>query len=148
MDPITLASTATAILIPYITKIGENIANEAGKGLWDLILENFREKPAASATADDFAQKADNKKNQTAFGAQLTKALKEDPQFLNEVEKLVRRIQEMDPGTKTGTQIHIEGTRASENSSINMIVGTNNSISSNSQKTHPTRKGKKGTKRN
>jgi hypothetical protein len=97
MDPVTLAATATTFLVPYLSKLGGALMEEAsahlpesvGK-LWDTITARFKDNPAASGAANDLAQKADDEDNQEAFKLQLKKSLKEDEEFVKALQAILK----------------------------------------------------------
>lgn len=91
MDPATLATTVTTFLVPYLTKFGENLAEDTGKKLWEAITSKLKEKPAGAGTASEFAEDAEDSDNQEAFAIQLKKALKDDPDFAKMVADLVNQ---------------------------------------------------------
>jgi hypothetical protein len=136
MDPATLATAATSFLIPYLTKIGENIAESAGKILWDTITDKFKDKPAAAGAASEFVENTDNPDNQEAFTLQLKKVLKDDPEFAQEIARLVSKLESSSGGiSNTGS-----GTVATEGSiatggiqtgdvSGNILIGNQNTVS-------------------
>lgn len=135
MDPATLATTVTSFLIPYLTKIGEHVAEDTGKKLWETIVDKFKGKPAATGAAEEFAQKTDDPDNKEAFTLQLKKALKDDPDFAEEIARL------LDQGTNRGGITNTDGVVATDGSiavrdvqvsgdmSGNIIIGPNNTIS-------------------
>jgi hypothetical protein len=78
MDPTTLAATVTALIAPYLAKLGEAAIEKVGEQLpekignvWNLIVQRFKENPVASGVANDLAQEADDSENQKAFTHQL-----------------------------------------------------------------------------
>jgi hypothetical protein len=85
MDPIALATAATALLAPYIAKFAEKGAEKLGESLpdgigklWTSIGEKFKGKPAAEEAAKDLAAKPDDADNQAAFRKELKKTLTDD----------------------------------------------------------------------
>lgn len=136
MDPATLATAATSFLIPYLTKIGENIAESAGKKLWDTITDKFKDKPAAAGAASELVENTDDPDNQEAFILQLKKVLKDDPEFAQETARLVSKLESSSEGiSNTGS-----GTVATEGSiatggiqtgdvSGNILIGNQNTVS-------------------
>ncbi len=96
MDPTTLATTATALLAPYLVKalgkaaekMGEALPAQVGK-VWTTITDKFKGKPAAEETAHDLAAQPDDADRQAAFRLQLKKALEQDPAFAAELGQLV-----------------------------------------------------------
>lgn len=137
MDPVSLAATATAFLIPYLKNVGGKVLEELGKSAWDLITESFKDKPASASTAEEFAANADDPDNQSAFEAQLRKALKENPELAQEIENLLKQaenagIMNSDGAVATGdgsTALNIDG-----DVSGNIIVGNGNQISQTTEK--------------
>jgi hypothetical protein len=109
MDPATLATTATSLLLPYIAKggklaldkISEEMPETLGK-LWGAISKRFADRPAAIEAAKDLAQKPDDTDNQEVFIVQLKKALKEDEEFAKLLTGLVEQA-------KSDSSIHIGG---------------------------------------
>ena len=139
MDPVTLASAATAVLAPILTKFGENFAEDAGKKLWDTIAGNFKDRPAAAGAASEFAANADDPLNQEAFTLQLRKALTEDPDFVEEIARLVDQLQASKGGISSvgGGNIATEGSIAAGdiktgNVSGNIVIGNQNTVSQTS----------------
>src|SRR5687768_15124712 len=64
MDPATLAATVTALVAPYLAKLGEAAMEKAGEQLpekignvWNLIVQRFKGNPVASGVASDLTQK-------------------------------------------------------------------------------------------
>ena len=122
MDPATLATTATSLLLPYIAKAGkltldkisEEMPETLGK-LWKAISKRFEGKPAAAEAAQDLATHPEDTDNQEVFTMQLKKALKEDEDFAKLLADLVEQA-------KSDSSIHIGGDGA---------VATNNSVAVN-----------------
>lgn len=96
MDPITLATTITTFLAPYLAKTGKSLMEEAssqipgaiGK-LCQTIFTRFKENPAAAGTADDLVKNSDDEDIQKAFILQLKMALKNDLEFAGSLAKLL-----------------------------------------------------------
>ena len=139
MDPVTLASTVTAFLAPVLTKFGENFAEDAGKKLWDTITGKFKDKPAASGAANEFAANAEDSDNQEAFSLQLKKALKEDPDFAQEIAQLLNQYRKNVGGISnvSDSTVAAEGSIATGSIQTgdiksNFIIGNQNTISKTS----------------
>jgi len=96
MDPVTLATTATSLLLPYIAKAGkltldklsEEMPETVGK-LWSAVSKRFEAKPAAAEAATDLVKNPGDMDNQEVFTMQLKKALKEDEEFAKLLTGLV-----------------------------------------------------------
>ena len=138
MDPVSLATTVTSFLIPYLSKIGENFAEDAGKKLWDTIAEKFKDKPAAEGAAQELMVKADDPDNQEAFTLQLKKALRDDPEFAEEIASLLTKstgsITNTNGAVATNGSAAVGNVQISGDMSGNFIVGSGNSVT---QKTGP-----------
>jgi len=100
MDPLTLATTVSGYLTPYLIKAGETASGEVGKKLpdlvgkvWNAITARFKGKPAAEEAVEDYAAKPDDQLNQAAFANQLRKALEADSAFLVELAHLFESAQ-------------------------------------------------------
>jgi hypothetical protein len=143
MDPAALAAAATALLVPFLSKVGQGIADQAEKKLpehveqiWEAVLAKFKGKPAAEASAGDLKAKADEEDNQAAFAIQLKKALKDDPAFADELTRLLQAAQ-----NATGTTTGISGTATGQGSAAagqihvggsvggSVVVGSHNRVS-------------------
>lgn len=149
MDPVSLATTTTTLLIPYLTKIGGKVLEDLGKSTWDLIMESFKDKPASANTAEEFAAKTDDPDNRAAFEAQLRKAFKENPDFAREIEGLLKRAEEAGITNSSGalamgndnTAFNFEG-----DMSGNLIVGNNNKITQSGERPGAERASRKSRK--
>ena len=134
MDPVSLATTITTFLIPYLTKIGGSIAEQAGDKLWDVITKKFNERPAASSAATELASEADDPGKQKAFAAQLELALKNDPGFAKEIADLLDQagnagIVNKDGVIATNGSVAVGDIQVSGGVRGNLVVGSGNSIS-------------------
>lgn len=148
MDPATLASMATSVVMPYLTKIGENLAQTTGKKLWDTITDKFKDKPAASGAATEFAEKADDDDNKEAFILQLKKAFKEDSGFAKEITDLLEKssgggITNTDGAVATNGSIAVNDLQVSGNMNGNIIVGSGNSVTQSKSKAEEQSQNKK-----
>ena len=97
MDPVTAATTAVAVLAPYLKKGGEKLAEkvmgekltEGASKLWHAIRDKFKGKPAALEAARDFAANPTDEDNQAAFRKELRKAQEGDAHFAAEAKRLL-----------------------------------------------------------
>lgn len=101
MDPLALATAATALLSPYIAKFAEKGAEKLGEALpdgigklWTAIGDKFKGKPAAEEAAKDLAAKPDDADNQAAFRKELKKTLTDDESFIADFTKLLQAAQQ------------------------------------------------------
>jgi hypothetical protein len=100
LDPVSLAASAAAFLIPYVTKAGETVAEKVGEKLpqvagrvWNAIATRFRGRPAAEEAAADLVAGPAEDDRQAVFRVQLRKALEADPSFAEELAKLLSQAQ-------------------------------------------------------
>ncbi|MGH8059982.1 MAG: hypothetical protein ACREOH_22545 [Candidatus Entotheonellia bacterium] len=100
MDPLALATTASANLAPYLIKAGGKAAEEVGKKLpdlarnmWHAVTARFKGKPAAEEAVKDFVAKPDDQLNQAAFAKELRKVLEAEPPFAAELARLLDSAQ-------------------------------------------------------
>jgi len=134
MDPATLATTVTTLLIPYLTKFGENLAGDAGKKLWETITKKLKDKPAGAGTASEFAEDAENSDNQEAFTLQLKKAFKDDPEFSKMIAELVDQTHQTgiantgSGSIATNGSISVGGIQISGDANGSIIIGNGNSV--------------------
>jgi hypothetical protein len=146
MDPITLAATVTTLLTPYLAKMGETIMEEAGAKLpetiskvWEAISNRFKGNPAAAGAANDLIKKADDADNQEAFALQLKKALKDDDEFANALQSMLKEAQGSisnlgDGAVATNGSIGVGKIEIGRDLSGNITIGNNNQISENRKK--------------
>jgi hypothetical protein len=100
MEPVTIATTAVALLSPYLMKAGEKAAETIGEKLpanvgkvWTAITSKFRGQPAAEAVTADLVAQPNDEDNQTAFRIQLKKVLETDPSFMAKLAQLLSAVQ-------------------------------------------------------
>ena len=143
MDPITLAKTATSLLIPFLSKAGEKAMDRIAEQLpekigtlWGGIWDRLKEKPAAAETAQDLVTNTGDVDNQQMFELQLRIILEKDAGFAGQLTSLVEEA-------KSDASLHIggDGVVAKDNStsvgsisiggnvSGNVVVGNNNQVS-------------------
>jgi len=146
MDPITLATAATALLGPFIAKVGEGAAKKLGEQLpdkvgklWSAISDRFKDKPAAAGAAADLANNPEDEDNKQAFELQLKKALKEDEEFAGLIAELLEDAKSEagisnvgDGAVATNHSNAVGKIQVNGNISGNITVGNNNNSSVNS----------------
>jgi hypothetical protein len=144
MDPVTLATAATTLLAPFISKVGEKTLDKIAEQLpeklgeiWNGIWDRIKEKPAAADAANDLVANADDEGNQQTFIVQLRKALEKDESFTKQLTDLVEKA-------KSDSTINVggDGVVANNNSTAvgkisiggsvsgNFVIGNNNEVSS------------------
>lgn len=143
MDPATLAATVTTLLAPYLAKLGESLMEEAGARLpdkigkvWEMIAARFKGNPTASSIANDLVKNADETDNQEAFALQLRKILKEDEEFANSLQSLLKEAQGQisnigDGAIATNGSIAIGKIEIEGDLSGNFTIGNNNPVNEN-----------------
>jgi hypothetical protein len=150
MDPVTLATAATTLLLPYLIKASQVVAEDVAKQLpdtvgvlWDKIAKKFQGKPAAEGAASDLAGKADDEINQQTFKLQLQKALENDPAFAQEFEGLFKKAQasvninQQGSGavaTNGGVAAGQGGIAIGGNVEGNIVMGNNNTVNDSRKK--------------
>jgi hypothetical protein len=92
-----------APFLPYLLKMGEKAAEEAGKklgeaaweqakALWSRLRSQVESKPAALEAVKDLADAPDDADAQAALRFQLKKLLTEDPALLGEVTTIISEL--------------------------------------------------------
>jgi len=148
MDPITLATAATTLLAPFISKVGEKVLEKIGEQLpekvgavWNGIWNRLKEKPAAADAANDLVTNAENPDNQLTFTAQLKKALEKDESFAGQLTDLIEQAKS-DPSINIGgdgvvannNSIAVGKIQIGGNVDGNMVIGNNNQVNSDKKK--------------
>ncbi len=100
MDPVTIASiasSATALLIPYLTKAGEKAAEEVGRKLpeqvgkvWHAITARFRGKAPAEEAVKNLVANPEDQDNEASFRKELRKLIASDAAFAGELAELLK----------------------------------------------------------
>jgi polyhydroxyalkanoate synthesis regulator phasin len=79
MDPATVATTAIATALPYLTDLGEeaakSVAGGAGKAVWEWVKGKLTS-PAGKEAVDDLEKQSGEAANRMAAEAALSKFLK------------------------------------------------------------------------
>ena len=147
MDPLTLATTATTLLAPYISKVGEKALEKVGEQLpekvgavWNGIWNRIKEKPAAADAANDLVTDATDEGNQQIFTTQLKKALEKDETFASLLADLIEKGKSEASKAPGGDQITATATKNSVavgkvsiggNMDGNFVIGNNNQVNNN-----------------
>jgi hypothetical protein len=96
-----LALSAVTLLVPYLAKAGESIANEAGgaavaatKALYVAIRSRFHsdDDPYAQQTLERLEEKPDAAGRQSALASVLAEHAEEDSAFADELKRLVEEV--------------------------------------------------------
>lgn len=88
MEPITIISTAFAIVAPFLTKTGEKIAGKMGEDVWEWIKKPFSEEEKKELLSD-----LDKEENVDVLKAALIKKMEADPEFKNGFTEVVNAVQ-------------------------------------------------------
>lgn len=145
MDPIALATAATSLLAPFLSKVGEKAMDRVAEQLpekvgavWSGVWNRLKEKPAAADAANDLVTNADDPDNQQMFATQLKKILEKDEAFAGQLTDLVEQAKN-DPSINIGG----DGVVANNNSTAvgkisiggnmngNFVIGNNNQVNNN-----------------
>jgi len=123
MDPISLATSAAALLIPFLNQLGGRVAEHMGDALarsGPTIVERLYQRVRASVTGEPYAEQAlqrfeqqpDNDRRRRAFEDALADLLQADPTFADDIRRLV---EDASHATRTNyTQVTDTGTVAVE----------------------------------
>lgn len=112
MDPLTasaLATSAINILIPFLSKAGENISLGLGEGIGgkisELMLRKFSEDKNKKNIIDNFQNEPENIDFQKKIQQIIEKSILEDQAFRNELMQLLKT-----PTIRNGDQISVNVT--------------------------------------
>lgn len=112
MDPLTasaLATSAINILIPFLSKAGENISLGLGEGIGgkisELMLRKFSEDKNKKNIIDNFQNEPENIDFQKKIQQIIEKSIMEDQAFRNELMQLLKT-----PTIRNGDQISVNVT--------------------------------------
>jgi hypothetical protein len=100
MDPATLAAGAVALLVPFLERIGGQLADQIGTDLGQAVVDklgHLYERVRSRVAGDRFAEPAlerlaarpESELRQAAFAEVLGELLDKDPSFAAELEALV-----------------------------------------------------------
>ena len=143
VDAVTLATTATALLAPFIKKAGaaaidtiaDQLPDTVGK-IWSAI---SKKSDRITEAASDLAQNPDDADNEVVFRKQLQKALEKDQEFANLLTDLVEMAKSESSKSPSGDQITTTATNNSVavgkisiggNVGGNIVAGNNNQVTS------------------
>lgn len=128
MDIPTLATSAVALLSPYLVKGTEEFAKKVGDAAFTGVgklaaLVRDKVSGRAEEALADLEQDPENDENQADFRKQLRKTLEADPAFVKELSALVEGVK--DKGGAPVTQIM---TVTGDNNQSYQVSGSNNVI--------------------
>lgn len=147
----------TAVLIPfvpYLTKVGEKAAEEAGQQfgqktwawaqqLWDLLRPKAEEKPSLKEAIEDVSQQPENDDAQASLRNQLKKLIQSDPDLAAQLEQLMQERPTEETGTigsisAGGDAITNTGAQTTTQSGTgNISIGTARDVSFGAQSKSP-----------
>ncbi len=104
MQPHELATTAVALLSPYLPDLVKGTVGELGKklgggaldavkGLWGSLWGRLKDRPAAKDAVDAVAAEPGDSDAQGSLRLQIKKLFTEDPAFAVEVGSLIAKVQ-------------------------------------------------------
>lgn len=100
MDPLALASTAVAMLAPYLAKAADKFAGAAGDAAWkaagelyDALKARLSSHPVAVAALGEMAKTPDHADSRAMFELALKKAITDDPQLLAALAPLLQPME-------------------------------------------------------
>lgn len=114
MDPATLATNAVLLIVLYLAKAGETIAEKAGQAVWDsfaekakALYESLKAKFAGDEDAATALKQLENKPDSEGRQAALKEVLEEkiqaDPTFAEMLRQLVPEVKQSGGDTITQT---------------------------------------------
>jgi hypothetical protein len=96
-----LATIVLGALVPYLVKVGQSVAKDAGEvvgtkieELYNVLKARFQGKPAAEEALADLEAKPTDEDAQTALRLQLKKQMNADESLAEELRKLVNDIKQ------------------------------------------------------
>jgi hypothetical protein len=99
MDPVTISTSAVALLAPHIpaiiTGVVEGVASRIPEGvtkLWRKIADRFKDTPTAQSAIEDLQKDPTDQDNLASFRKELRKMIEADPKFAEELHELVETI--------------------------------------------------------
>jgi hypothetical protein len=131
MEPTMLAASAVSLLVPYLARIGGQVADRIGGDLGQAVVdqlcqlyERIRTKVVGDRFAEPalerFAQRPTNKVQRSSFAFELSELLERDPSFAAELATLVSKAKQTAGPTLTQVtdagalaihgDLHMEGT--------------------------------------
>ncbi len=126
MDPATVATTAIATALPYLTDLGKeaakSVAGGAGKAVWEWVRSKLTS-PAGKEAVDDLEKQSGKATNRMLAEAALSKFLEANPNALSDLAKLLEEA-----GTLSAAQT---ANIAGDNNISNQAAGSGISISVN-----------------
>lgn len=100
MDPLVLATTVVNLLIPYLSKVAEKLADKAADTAWEKLESLFtavKEKFTGDAYASETLQRAkeepESTLRQAALVGVLEEQIKRDAEFAENLRKLLGEAQ-------------------------------------------------------
>jgi hypothetical protein len=135
MDPVSLATSAVGMLIPYLVKGGEAVAKKAVDESFELagkLYRNIRDKFAGDAYARETLKRVEenpeSESRKAALAGVLEEKINEDASFGTDLEKILALAKELG-GDQINQTINLSGNAKAGN--INMIGKVNGNIDIN-----------------
>ncbi len=93
MDIALLASGAINLLIPFLRKAGDTLAQKAGEEIFKRLQAHFAAKPGLQEALGDLQQQPDDPDRSAAARVQLRKLLESDPDLARHLERILEESQ-------------------------------------------------------
>jgi transketolase len=129
LDPATLAVAAFDIALPYVAKLGKEVAKsaagEAGKSVWQWVKGKLTSESGKEAVKD-LESSPDDTVNRKAAEAALSKFLKSNPDALAELAQLLEKA--------GGTSIVQTANFRGDGNIVGQFSGSGNTMAINGRK--------------
>jgi len=88
MEPVTLISSAIALVTPYLIKSGEKLAEKAGEGVW-----NFLKKPFTRSEQEELFIESPTSEQLATIESRLLDRIKDNPSYIEELNEMVTKAE-------------------------------------------------------
>ena len=94
MDPTTLATKAVSLLVPYLAKAGEAIAQKAGQAIWDSLKARFASDKDAATALKQLSSTPHSGGRRIALKEVVEEQIQADREFAETLLQLVAEVKQ------------------------------------------------------
>ena len=95
----TIAAAAVGFIVPYLGKAGEAVGKMLGEDIYKAVKSHFSHKPGIQETLKDLEEAPDDPELQAILQTQLKRLLKEDEAFTLELQRMLKKEAQTEPGS-------------------------------------------------